>query len=63
MSSSAQADFNWLDSSIEVIENLAVPLLESEFFSQEENANKTSRINENDLVNVLMFLRFKLKKT
>jgi hypothetical protein len=52
-----------VDSSIEVIENLAVPLLESEFFSQEENANKTSRINENDLKNVLMFLRFKLKKT
>jgi hypothetical protein len=50
-----------MDSSIEAIENLAVPLLVlSEFFSQEENVKTASRIKTNDLVMVFMFLRFKL---
>jgi hypothetical protein len=61
LSSDAPADLVWIDSSIEAIENLAVPLLVlSEFFSQEENVKTASRIKTNDLVMVFMFLRFKL---
>jgi hypothetical protein len=58
---SVKADLVWLDASIELIENLAVPLLLfSEFFSQEDRHKTESRIKNNsiDLIKVLILLRF-----
>jgi len=61
---SASADLFRLDSPIGLIENLNVPLLVSEFFSQEERAKTASRIKVNciDLIKVSFFFGLSCEK-
>jgi hypothetical protein len=61
MAVSEMADLRWLDFSIVLIENWALPLLVSvEFFSQEEILKTASRLKTSciDLIKVFIFLRF-----
>jgi hypothetical protein len=61
MAVSEIADLTWLDFSIVLIENWALPLLVSvEFFSQEEILKTASRLKTSCivLIKVVIFLRF-----